>query len=209
MKLGQFMLLIVKIVRRLFKYPTGWWGRWCLISSGVTYGKNLNIYSAPVVVRHINSSIVIGDCVTILNNSLENPAGVSHKTVFSAPVDGAKIIIGNNVGISGAVIYASSEIIIKDNVNIGTGAKIYDTDFHPIDRYERRINKQETIPFAPVLIEEDAWIGADAFILKGVTVGAGSIVAAGAVVVRDVPPNTIVGGSPAKVLKILTPSDIK
>ena len=203
MNLNRFLLFAVKVKRRLLRYPAGWWGRCCLLASGVSYGSNLTIKSAPVVVRHSGASIVLGNNVTILNNSIENPAGIAHKTVLSAPVDGARLLIGNNVGISGAFICAYHEIIIKDNVNIGTGARIYDTDFHPINRDMRRANDQNSIPFAPVLIEEDAWIGACAFILKGVTIGEGAIVAAGSVVVRDVPPNTIVGGSPARILKHL------
>lgn len=205
MNLRKVLLLLVKIKRRILRLPFGLWGRWCLLVSGVSYGKNLKIYSAPLVCRHINSSIVLGNDVSILNYNMENPAGIAHKTVLATPVDGAKLVIGNNVGISGAVIYASREIIIKDNVNIGAGARIYDTDFHPINRYKRRTNDLDSIQFAPVLIEEDVWIGANAFILKGVTIGEGSIVAAGSVVVHDVPPNTIVGGSPAKVLKLLVP----
>jgi len=201
--LNKVLLLCVKMKRHLLRLPSGWWGRWCLLVSGVAYGKNLKIYSAPLVVRHFNSSIVLGDDVTIINNSMENPAGIAHKTVLAAAADGARLMIGNNVGISGAVIYARREIIIKNNVNIGAGARIYDTDFHPIDRYKRRINDQDSIPCAPVLIEDDVWIGAYSFILKGVTIGEGAIVAAGSVVVRNVPPNTLVGGSPAKVLKTL------
>lgn len=203
MNLRNLLLMAVKIKRRILRYPSGWWGRWCLLVSGVAYGKNLKIYSASIVVRHFNSSIDIGDNVTILNSSFENPAGIAHKTVLATPVSGAKIVIGNNVGISGAVICANNQIVIKNNVLIGVGARIYDTDFHPISRSKRRIDDQGSILVSPVLIEDDVWIGAHALILKGVTIGEGAIIAAGSVVVHDVPPNTIVGGSPARVLKIL------
>jgi acetyltransferase-like isoleucine patch superfamily enzyme len=204
MSINVLLLAAVKIKRRLLRYPSGWWGRWCLIVSGVIYGENLRIYSSPVIVRHFNSSIVLGNNVTLLNNSFENPAGVAHKTVFATPVNGAKIIIGNNVGISGAVICANCQITIKNNVLIGVGARIYDSDFHPLDRSKRRIDDQGSIHVAPVLIEDDVWIGAYAFILKGVTIGEGAIVAAGSVVTHSVAPNTIVGGAPAKLLKILS-----
>ncbi|MGV8933477.1 MAG: acyltransferase [Gallionellaceae bacterium] len=201
----MLLLLLVKIKRRLLRHISGWWGRWCLFASGVRYGSNLKLYSAPIVNRHVNSSIALGDNVTILNNSFENPAGIAHRTVLATPVSGAKIVIGNNVGISGAVICANRQIVIKNNVLIGVGVRIYDTDFHPIDRFERRGDVQDKIQVSPVLIEDDVWIGAYAFILKGVTVGEGAIVAAGAVVVHNVSPNTIVGGSPARLLKVLSP----
>lgn len=204
MSLDVLLLAAVKIKRRLLRYPYGWWGRWCLVASGVIYGKSLKIYSSPVIVRHFESSIVLGDNVTILNNSFENPAGVAHRTVLATPVGGAKIIIGNNVGISGAVICANCRITIKDNVLIGVGARVYDSDFHSLDRLKRQVGEQEGIHVEPVLIEDNVWIGAYAFILKGVTIGEGAIVAAGSVVTHNVAPNTIVGGSPAKFLKTLS-----
>ena len=203
MNLNSLLLTTVKVKRRILRYPFGWWARWCLLASGVNYGRNLKIYSSSIVVRHFNSSIDIGDNVTILNSSIENPAGIAHKSVLATPVSGAKIVIGNNVGISGAVICANSLIVIKNNVLIGIGARIYDTDFHSIDRLKRRIDDQGSILVSPVLIEDDVWIGAHALILKGVTIGEGAIVAAGAVVVHDVAPNTVVGGSPARLLKVL------
>lgn len=207
MNLRMLLLLLVKIKRRLLRCVSGWWGRWCLFASGVDYGVDLRIYSAPVIIRNMDSSIVLGNSVAILNSSFENPAGIAHRTVLAAPGRGAKIVIGNNVGISGAVICAHRQITIKNNVLIGVGARIYDTDFHPIDKMNRRANDQESVCVAPVMIEEDVWIGAYAFILKGVTIGAGAIVAAGAVVVHNVEPNTVVGGSPARELKLLSPPE--
>jgi acetyltransferase-like isoleucine patch superfamily enzyme len=203
MNLHKLLLVMVKITRRILRLPSGYWARWCLFASGVTYGKNLKIYSSSVVVRHFNSSITLGDDVVILNNSFENPAGIAHRTVLATPVSGARIVVGNNVGMSGVVICASCQITINNNVLIGVGARIYDTDFHPINRLNRLINDQDSIQVSPVLIEDDVWIGANAIILKGVTVGHGAIVAAGSVVVHDVPANTIVGGSPARVLKCI------
>lgn len=165
---------------------------------GVHYGKGLRIHSSPLCRRHPEATITLGSHVTILNRISENPAGISHPTVLSAYVSGARIEIGNHVGISGAIIYCMKEIVIEDHVMIGAGAKIYDTDFHPIQALPRRNNDREKINRAPVRICRDAWIGADATILKGVVIGARSVVAAGAVVTKDVPPDTIVAGIPAR-----------
>jgi acetyltransferase-like isoleucine patch superfamily enzyme len=86
-------------------------------------------------------------------------------------------------------------ITIEDNVLIGPQVKLV-TENHPLDPATRKglITK-------PILIKRNAWVGAGATILPGVTIGENSVVAAGAVVSKDVPENTVVGGIPAKFLK--------
>jgi acetyltransferase-like isoleucine patch superfamily enzyme len=112
---------------------------------------------------------------------------------------GAKIEIGEDAGISGSSLVAAVSVLIGARVLIGAGARIFDTDFHPLTAKNRRYESDWTkIPAAPVVIEDDVFIGTGAIVCKGVTIGKGSIVAAGAVVVKDVPPMTIVGGNPAK-----------
>jgi acetyltransferase-like isoleucine patch superfamily enzyme len=76
---------------------------------------------------------------------------------------------------------------------------VFDTDFHAIDPEVRRTDPFN-LAIAPVEIESDVWLGARSIVLKGVRVGAGSVVAAGAVVTKDVPPGTLVAGVPAKVV---------
>jgi maltose O-acetyltransferase len=70
-----------------------------------------------------------------------------------------------------------------------------DTDFHnPTDHTQESISK-------PVVIEDDVWLAARVTVLKGVRIGRGAVVAAGAVVTKDVPPCTLVGGVPARIIK--------
>jgi acetyltransferase-like isoleucine patch superfamily enzyme len=157
----------------------------------------------PVCDRHPEASITIGNNVRILNTLHENLAGIEHPTVLVADRPGAVLIIGNHVGISGAILYCTHSITIEDHVMIGANAKIYDTDFHSTDPILRRMKNPEAIARAPVLVQEDAWIGAEAVILKGVTVGKRAVVAARAVVTRDVPADCVVAGVPAKVVKLL------
>jgi len=88
-------------------------------------------------------------------------------------------------------------IIIEDNVLIGPKVNLITTN-HPLDPAERRATISH-----PIVIKKNAWIGAAATILPGVTIGENSVVAAGAVVSKDVPPNTIAGGVPAKVIKAI------
>lgn len=111
------------------------------------------------------------------------------------------MIIGNHVGISGSVLYCMKEIVVEDCVLLGVAATVYDMDFHALGAEARRNHDAEHIAAAPVRICHDAWIGADAMILRGVTAGARAIVAARAVVTRDVPPDTIVAGVPARPVK--------
>ncbi|THC40186.1 sugar O-acetyltransferase [Streptomyces sp. A1499] len=92
----------------------------------------------------------------------------------------------------------------RGGIRIGNGVMIAPkvsliTGGHPLPLAERR----EYLSFAPIIIEDDVWIGTAAVITQGVTIGAGSVVAAGAVVTRDVPAGTVVAGVPARVIKTI------
>lgn len=101
----------------------------------------------------------------------------------------------------------ASSIAIGRHVLVAGGARISDYDGHPVDAASRRAG-DPTPPdtVRPVIIEDDVWIGADARILKGVRIGARSIVGSGAVVTRSVPPDVVVAGNPARVVRKLTAS---
>jgi len=104
--------------------------------------------------------------------------------------------IGDDVAMSGCSITAEERITVGNRVMIGAGALILDSDAHPLDPQERfKGGRGRT---APILIEDDVFVGARAIVLKGVRIGKGAVVAAGAVVVKDVPAYTIVGGNPAR-----------
>ncbi|HAK78179.1 MAG TPA: acetyltransferase [Runella sp.] len=109
---------------------------------------------------------------------------------------GQHIQLGKNVFINhGCTFLDLGGIVIEDDVLIGPQVCIV-TENHPIDP-----TKRKSLDLKSVTIKRNVWIGANATILPGVTVGENSIVAAGAVVTKDVAPNTIVGGVPAKELK--------
>lgn len=113
--------------------------------------------------------------------------------------------IGNNSGANGTLIYCDNQISIGSHVNIGGGTRIYDTNFHNMDwkfRREPKLNK--IAKTAPVIIGEDVFIGTNCIIGKGVHIGDRSIIAAGSVVVKDIPSDCIAAGNPAKVIKYLT-----
>lgn len=112
---------------------------------------------------------------------------------------GRFIQIGKNVFINHACSFLDmGGIVIEDDVLIGPKVNLV-TENHPLDPANRK-----ALVAKPILVKRNAWIGAAATILPGVTIGENAVIAAGAVVSRDVPANTIVGGVPAKVIKAIS-----
>ncbi len=140
----------------------------------------------------------VGRCTTIWRASL-------------AADDDAVIEIGDYCYIANASLVCSERIRIGSRVMIAGGVTIADSDFHPLAPAARLADtvvlspvgdraRRPRIETRPVQIENDVWIGYNATILKGVTVGAGALVAPGALVLRDVPPGVEVAGNPAVVV---------
>jgi len=115
---------------------------------------------------------------------------------------GASLNIGNNVGMSSTRMWIHDSVTIGDNVKIGACVLITDTDAHPMDYKVRRASNEET-KSAPIVIEDDVWVGAHSIILKGVTIGARSIIGAGSVVTRSIPADCVAAGNPCKVIKTI------
>ncbi len=112
---------------------------------------------------------------------------------------GLNTTFGENVFVNqGCTFMDKGGIRVGDRVMIAPKVSLV-TGGHPLPLAERR----EYLTFAPIVIEDDVWIGTAAVITQGVTVGAGAVVAAGAVVTRDVPAGTVVAGVPARVIKTI------
>ena len=150
-----------------------------------------------------NGKIEIGESFKCNNTVKSNSIGLIQPCVFNINTPGSKIVIGNNVGISGSTICATKSVVIGDNVLIGSGCLITDTDAHPINWQDRRLGRNERTNIAPVVIGNDVFVGARSIILKGVTVGNRVVIGAGSVVNKNVPDDCIVAGNPAKVVKKL------
>lgn len=112
---------------------------------------------------------------------------------------GRGITIGNNSGL-GKNCSVRGPLEIGDNVMMGPDVVIL-TNNHCTERIDIPMNQQGTLPNEKVVIANDVWIGTRAVILPGVHIGNGCIIAAGAVVTKDVPDFAVVGGVPAKVIK--------
>ena len=166
----------------------------------IQYGENFTCIGRIIIQGH--GIYQFGDGLTINSKEAVNPIGGS-RTVFQT-ISGGRIIIGNQVGMSHAILCSISEIRIEDNVLIGAGVKIFDHDFHSLSYEERMKNGDLNVKTAPILIKEGVFIGAHAIILKGVTIGRHSVIGAGAVVTKDVPDNEVWAGNPAKFVKKLS-----
>src|SRR5581483_8490486 len=126
---------------------------------------------------------------------------------------GGRCSVGDFTLLNGALIMAEERIEIGSYCMFSWNVGIADSDFHPLDPAQRMIDAQALAPYfenrpprpkvrtAPVIISDNVWVGMNATILKGVTIGENSVVAAGAVVTKPVPANVVVAGNPATVIK--------
>lgn len=123
----------------------------------------------------------------------------------------AVIRVGDDAGLSGSVICAAERVEIGNRVMLGANTTVTDTNSHPLDyrkRYPHAYNEpsiavETEVGTAPVVIEDDVFIGMHTLVLKGVTIGRGSVVGAGSVVSKSLPRFCIAVGNPAKPLKFL------
>jgi acetyltransferase-like isoleucine patch superfamily enzyme len=170
---------------------------------GAFIGRRLYAESLPFCRCYGTGRIEIGSRVQILNSLRQNTAGIVHKTVLIA-ADGALLRIGDDVGISGAILDARDNIVIGDRCMLGANCSVLSSDYHPLDAVARHNRVMGAVRTAPVTLEEDVWIGANSLILKGVTIGAGSIVGAGSVITKNIPRGVVVAGNPARIVKTLS-----
>lgn len=175
---------------------------WCNfpIPLNMEVGENTVIDSSSTFKKYFSKKDIglkLGNNITLQSSSL-------------ATEQNGYIEIGDFSYISGAAIIACDKVIIGKYVFIAGGVTIVDSDFHPLDPGERLEDtviistvgkKRERPPFivAPVIIEDDVWIGYNATILKGVTIGQGAIIQPGSVVLRDIPAGAVVSGNPAQI----------
>jgi len=158
-------------------------------------GKRLTLFGgAPQIYGHLR--IRVGDDVT-----LHGVTTFATSKVFDEPQlkIGDRTYVGYQVTVS-----AAKQVEIGNDCLIADRVFIADNDGHPLDM-EKRIAHEPVEPgqVQPIIIEDGAWIGSRAVILKGVRIGKGAVVGAGAVVTRDVPAFAVVVGNPARVLRTL------
>ena len=173
------------------------WNLFILFRKKVKYGNGFYV-TGKLYVHGKKAGIVIGDDVTINSVPTVNPTSGFQHTYLRSEGNGG-IVIGNRVGMSHVNITSFNNVTIEDDVLIGSGVKIWDTDFHSVN-YEDRM-KDKGAKSAPIKIEKGAFIGACSIILKGVTIGERAVIGAGSVVTKDVPADEIWAGNPAKFIR--------
>ena len=164
------------------------------------YPKVLEIISRTMKLSaELNTSTDVGQVRKLLTEITGSQ--VDETTTVAIPFFtnfGRFITIGKRVYVNHACTFLDmGGITIEDDVLIGPKVNLV-TENHPLEPANRR-----ALISKPIIVKRNAWIGAAATILPGVTIGENAVVAAGAVVTADVPPNTIVGGVPAKIIKNL------
>jgi acetyltransferase-like isoleucine patch superfamily enzyme len=136
-------------------------------------------------------SIIIGDYVKVWSH-----IGRTHLSVGK----NAHLHIGDLTFINtGVIISVRDKVSIGKHCQIANQVIIMDNDFHGVEDRDKPEGPQ------PIVIEDNVWLATRCMILKGVTIGKGAVVAAGAVVTKDVPSYTLVGGVPAKVIRAIKP----
>ncbi|MCL1146701.1 sugar O-acetyltransferase [Shewanella marinintestina] len=156
--------------------------------------------NAYLLQKQINNSLGFSETQCLMKQLLNIGEGSIVREPFNCEF-GKQITIGNGSFINmGAVMLDGAHITIGNHVMIGPNCQFY-TASHSVDHMSRR--RWETFCL-PITIEDDVWIGGNVVINQGVTIGARSVIAAGAVVNKDVAPDTMVGGVPARVLKQLS-----
>lgn len=149
-------------------------------------GKLVSVNGRPVIDNQ--GEMEFGDEVRIWSTIIQAKLYTGKK---------GKLIVGRNSRLNGVHIDVRELVVIGQNVRIAPYTIIMDSDFHDLN------NHFADGASKAIIISDDVWIATRSTILKGVTIGKGSVVATGAVVTRDVPDYSVVAGVPAKVIKKL------
>lgn len=192
-----------KVDRAYAEWVAKWWG--------VELAPNCSFCGIPKFRRAPNSSITIAEGCRFLSLFASNLHGINRPCMISTLVERASIEIGPGSGCSGTVIAATLSVKIGERVLCGANTTISDTDSHSLNYKERtpkffmpgNIEFQETVHCAPVVIEDDVWLGMGVTVLKGVTIGARTVVGACSVVATSLPADVIAVGVPARPINNL------
>ena len=192
--------LFNKVLYNIYKIS----GKLKCILYKISLGNNVLIIGNPVISHSANDEIKIGNNSSLISKSRYTALGVNKPVVLRTLYPGAKIIIGNDCGLSGTVICSAVEVEIGNNCLLGADVTITDTDFHSVKSENRRYEKRkEKINHGKVKIGNNVFIGTKSIVMKNVEIGDNSVIGAGSVVAKSIPANVIAAGNPAVVIKSL------
>lgn len=194
----MFAKNILRKIRAFKNYTIGIF--YLLIFNNLSLNRPFRLNGFPYF--RISGKALIGKNSTFNSSTIYNTAGISKRcSIYVGP--NSTLVIGENCGFSGVSIHSEIGIRIGDNCLVGANSNIWDTDFHSINYLKRRGSDVGDFLSAPINIGADVFIGANCLILKGVTIGDRSIIGAGSVVVKNVPPDQVWAGNPARFIKAL------
>ena len=205
---------MLKVPRKL-RYL--WYIRWNrfvlrMLIGRQNLGERAKMYSKIYFNIHKNAKVTIGSDFVMSSDDCFNPLCRHQRGCIVAERPNTVIEIGHHTGMSSPCLWAKERITIGNHVNIGGDCIIMDSDAHNLDWRVRdsgeMFSSKETMDghtakCAPIVIEDHVLIGARCIILKGVTIGEGSVIGAGSVVVKSIPPHCIAAGNPCRVIKQL------
>ncbi len=168
--------------------------------NGIAWRQGWSFFGMPIIQKHRLSTMSFGECLSLRSSSASNPLGINHPVILATLHAGAALSVGARFAMSGGSLCAAECIQIGNDVSIGANSLVIDTDFHPLSAERRAVDPQGG-KSRPVCIEDGAFIGGSCIILKGVTIGRGSVIGAGSIVTTSVPPGVVAAGNPARVLK--------
>jgi acetyltransferase-like isoleucine patch superfamily enzyme len=177
-------------------------GKLLFLLVGIKIREGVKLYGRPIVSRADGSEIQIGARVVLCSSSTHTALGINHPVILRTLRPGARIIIGDDVGVSGGSICAAVEIFIGAETMLGANVTIADTDFHPLSPKRRRYSSDEAVA-ARIRIGKNVFIGANTIVLKGVEIGNDSVIGAGSVVTRSIPAGVIAAGNPCRIIRML------
>jgi acetyltransferase-like isoleucine patch superfamily enzyme len=176
-------------------------GRVWLKSHGVRLGRGGWVHGFPELRLKRGSVLEIGNHAILGCMSRFNPLAPARRLSFVTNTPTARITLKDGAGVSNSVLSCFERIVIGENSLVGAECLIIDSDFHDLP-----LGEGGTTRSAPVEIEDHVFIGTRSIILKGVRIGRKSVIGAGSVVSRDVPPFSLAAGNPARVIRSLAPS---
>ena len=197
--------IVGKFLRIPRRIKAEFYMRWNLIKfylCGVSMGKGCKLYNKIYLYIARGGIAVIGDEFHFTSGDCLNPLCRNLEGVITINQN-ASLRIGNNVGISSGCIWAHQSIVIGNNVNIGGDCILMDSDAHSLNfLYRRDGQKDQKFKINKgIVIDDDVLVGARSKILKGVHIGARSIIGAGSVVTNDIPADCIAGGNPCRLIR--------
>ena len=185
------------------------WNKIYFFLNNIKYGKNFRVFNHLYLKIHVGALVQIGNNCTIMSGAGLNPLSRNIKTCIYVGKK-ATLKLGNDVGISSSTLWVKESVSIGNSVAIGADCIIMDTDAHNLDwkiRCSEETNEygesvdMVTAASAPIVIEDNVLVGARCIILKGVTIGARSIIGSGSIVTKDIPSDCIAAGNRCKVIK--------